>query len=180
MRVAVQPNSGLGAARNFGVKVSRGRFVAFLDADNMFEPRFIECAVEALNANSSIAYVSAWSRYVDQHGKPLRGPAAGYQPLSNFSELLDWENAAGDAAALVRRSVFDRGYWFSEELTSYEDWDFYRRLRAAGIFGHCIPERLMRYRIRDDSMVREVGLQEGIRLEGELASSLRESEIAWT
>lgn len=179
VRVAVQPNSGLGAARNFGIKLSRGRYVGLLDADNLYEPRFVERAVEVLETDPEISYVSSWSRFIDEHGLPLGGPAAGYQPLGNFSELLKRENVAGDAAALVRRSIFDRGYWFSEELTSYEDWDFYYRLHAAGIFGHCIPERLMRYRVREGSMVREVGLQETLRLSGELLSSRLASEVAW-
>jgi hypothetical protein len=180
VRVAVQPNSGLGAARNFGIRVSRGRYVALLDADNLFEPRFIERAVEVLEADPDVAYVGCWSRYIDANGIPDRGPGGGFQPLSNFPEIMQSGNVAGDAAALVRRSVFDRGYWYSEELTSYEDWDFYRRLREGGLIGHCIPERLMRYRVRDGSMIREVGLPEAARLEGELAAHLRFSEVGWT
>jgi glycosyltransferase involved in cell wall biosynthesis len=179
VRVATQPNSGLGAARNFGVRISRGRFIAFLDADNVFEPGFIDRAVDVLAADSDVAYVGCWSRYVDERGDPLRGSGIGYQPLSNASELLLRANVAGDAGALVRRSIYDRGFWYSEELTSYEDWDFYERLRRFGLYGHCIPERLMRYRVRDQSMLREVGLQESIRLNGELIAHRESSEVRW-
>ena len=77
VRVAVQPNSGLGAARNFGVKISRGRYVALLDADNLFEPSFIERAVDVLEADPEIVYVSCWSRYIDDRGIPQLGPGAG-------------------------------------------------------------------------------------------------------
>jgi glycosyltransferase involved in cell wall biosynthesis len=180
VRVAVQPNSGLGAARNFGVKISRGRYVALLDADNLFEPSFIERAVDVLEADPEIVYVSCWSRYIDDRGIPQLGPGAGFQPISNFPEAGDVANVAGDAAALIRRSVFDCGHWYSEELTSYEDWEFYRRLREAGMIGHCIPERLLRYRIRPGSMIREVGFPELERLEREVATHLRSREVAWT
>jgi glycosyltransferase involved in cell wall biosynthesis len=180
VRAIAQPNSGLGAARNVGVRVSRGRYIVPLDADNMLEATFIERSVEVLEADPEIGYVTCWSRYVDERGIPFGGPGGGFQPLSNFPQAVDAGNIAGDAAALIRRAVFDRGYWYSDELTSYEDWTFYRRLHHAGIIGHCIPERLMRYRVRRDSMIREVGFPELARLDTEIAAHLRSSEIQWT
>ena len=180
IRVATQPNSGLGAARNFGIKLSRGRYVALLDSDNMFAPKFVERAVEAMESDPRIAYVGTWSRYVDEFGTPFGGPGAGFQPLSNFLDTMRRGNVAGDAATLVRRSVYDRGYWYSDELTSYEDWDFFYRVRSAGLYGHCIPQRLLRYRVRASSMLREVGLPEAARLEGELIAHRRAHEISWT
>lgn len=42
IRILRQPNSGVAVARNSGVKVSRGEFVCFLDADDWWEPNFLE------------------------------------------------------------------------------------------------------------------------------------------
>jgi glycosyltransferase involved in cell wall biosynthesis len=178
IRVATQPNSGLGAARNFGIRVSRGRFVTMLDADDILEPSFVERALTALESNPTIAYVSCWSRYVNERGIPNRG--GGFQAISNFPPVVERGNVAGICTAVIRRSVFDRGYWYSEELTSYEDWELFRRMRRAGLYGHCVPERLLRYRVRDESMLREVGFPEAGRLDGELKAHLRGSEVEWT
>lgn len=178
-RVVTQANSGLGAARNLGIRASRGRYILLLDADNMFEPSFVERAVSVLEDDPTVAYAGSWTRYVDQRGVSFHGADIGYQPLSNSSELMLRRNVAGDAAALVRRAIYDRGFWYSEELTSYEDWDFYERLRRAGHYGHCIPERLMRYRVRDQSMLRDVALQESARLDGELIAHREASEVEW-
>ncbi len=49
----------------------------------------------------------------------------------------------------MRRRIFDAGFRYSEELTSFEDWHFYRELQRAGHFGAVIPERLLRYRVRE-------------------------------
>ena len=66
---------------------------------------------------------------------------------------------AGDGAAVIRRRIFDRGYRYNPDLTSYEDWQLYRELHEAGLYGRVIPERLLQYRVREGSMLREVGLQ---------------------
>jgi glycogen synthase len=175
--VLTQDNSGLGAARNFGVRQSRGRYVFPLDADNLAEPSFVERCVDVLESDPEMAFVTAWSRYIDEDGDPQPG---GDQPLGNSSALVELNNVAGDAAAVIRRRVFDLGFSYSTELTSYEDWVLYRELRRSGYCGHVIPERLLVYRVRRDSMVRELGLPELGRLEGEMEAQVTERGMEWT
>jgi glycogen(starch) synthase len=177
--VLTQQNSGLGAARNFGILQSRGRYVFPLDADNIATPTFVERCVDVLDRDPNIAYVNSWVRFVDDHGKPHAPPVEGYQPLGNDSNALKTLNVAGDAAAVIRRRVFDLGYWYSADATSYEDWLFYRRLEQNGLIGHSIPERLGLYRVRKGSMIREVGIPHHERLLGELQAHLREEEVLW-
>jgi glycogen synthase len=175
-----QPNSGLGAARNAGAAQARGGYVFFLDADNVAAPTFVERCVAVLEADPALAYVTSWARYVDESGVQWGADGRGLRPLGNWSELIEELNVAGDAAAVLRRSVFDRGLRFSQELTSFEDWAFYRRLRRAGLVGHVIPEQLLDYRIRHDSMMRELGAPNAERIEGEIRARLAEDQIAWT
>ena len=102
-RLVTQPNAGLGAARNAGIKMSRGYYVFPLDADNVAEPEFVERCVEVLEGDESLAFVTSWTRYIDEDGTPHHGEAAGYQPLGNWCRLIRGENMAGDAAAVIRR-----------------------------------------------------------------------------
>ena len=83
MVVVTQMNQGLGAARNFGVLQSRGRYVFPLDCDNIAEPEFVARCVEILERRPEVAYVTSWSRYIDEDGTPRPGPDLGYQPLGN-------------------------------------------------------------------------------------------------
>lgn len=178
--VVTQMNAGLGAARNFGIVQSRGRYVVPVDADNTVEPLFIERGLELLESDPDLAYVTAWSRFVDEHGFELDPPQVGYQPLGNLTEFLPTMNVAGDATAVIRRRLFDVGFAYSQDLTSYEDWAFYRALANEGLEGIVIPERLFRYRVRQESMFREIGMPNSARLLGEIDTHLTERRIEWT
>ncbi|ADB53864.1 glycosyltransferase [Conexibacter woesei] len=180
LTVLSQPNAGLGAARNFGVAQARGRYVLPLDADNMIAPAFIERCVDVLESDRRLAYVTSWSRYVDERGEPTDELSTGYQPLGNETELIVRDNVAGDAAAVIRHRIFDLGFAYSQDLTSYEDWHFYLELHRAGHHGLVIPERLLDYRVRRDSMIREIGLPQTARLVAEINAHVLEKEIAWT
>jgi glycogen synthase len=179
LSVLSQINSGLGAARNFGITQSRGRYVVPLDADNMLEPTFVERTLAILEADPSVAYATTWSRYVDEHGIEFEPPNLGYQPISNASTMIERDNIAGDAISLMRRWLFDSGFDYSQDLVSYEDWELYRRLQRAGHFGVVIPERLFRYRVRNDSMIRALGFPNTGRLYGEMDAGIREREVRW-
>jgi glycosyltransferase involved in cell wall biosynthesis len=178
--VVTQMNAGLGAARNFGVLQSRGRYVFPLDADNVAEPEFVARCVEILEQRPDVAYVTSWSRYIEADGTLRRGTNRGYQPLGNHAALNAEENVAGDAAAVLRRRLFDAGFRYSEELASFEDWHLYRELQRAGHFGAVIPERLLRYRLREDSMQAEIAQPKRARLRGEIEARIRENAIRWT
>jgi len=178
LRVVVQENRGLGAARNVGIRLSRGRYVLPLDPDNVLHPTFVARAVALLEADGDLAFVTSWNRYVAQDGTPYPPPHLGYRPIGNWSALVDERNVAGDGTAVLRRSVFDR-HRYSEDLTAFEDWALYRRLHHAGLHGHVIPEMLWDYRIRASSMLREVGLREEDRLHEEMDAVVREQEMTW-
>jgi glycosyltransferase involved in cell wall biosynthesis len=176
--VVTQPNSGLGTARNTGVSQSRGDYVFFLDADNLARPTFVERCVDVLEADRSLAYATSWARYVDDHGADWGVGGRGLRPLGNWSELVEERNVAGDAAAVFRRAVLDR-FPFSRDLTSFEDWALYRALRRAGLFGQVIPEILLDYRIREDSMMRQIGDPNAARIAGEIRARLAEASVEW-
>jgi glycogen synthase len=180
MRVLSQPNSGLGTARNAGISQARGKYVFPMDADNVAEPEFVSRCVSVLEAEPRLAYVTTWSRFTDEDGVPDTGPEGGYQPLGNTSRILTQTNVGGDAAAVLPRRLFHLGYRYSPDIHSYEDWALYRQFAQDGRFGRVIPERLMRYRVRPGSMLRDVGLPRVDRLIEEINAQTIERQGQWT
>ena len=175
--VVTQRNSGLGQARNLGVDLAHGRYVLPVDPDDELMPSFVERCVGVLEQRPELAYVTAWSEFIDENGARGEG---GYRPIGNLAAWPEAENVNGSAMAVIRRRVFDRGLRYSPDLTSYEDWLLYMEMRLAGEYGHVIPETLLRYRIRTSSMMRGVVREKRQRLAGEFAAHLREVEVEWT
>jgi glycogen(starch) synthase len=174
-----QPNSGLSAARNFGIAQARGRYVLPLDADDMLDPTFVERCVEALERDPEMAYVTTWVRYIDPDGRPLTGEDGGYTPYGNWSRLLERNNVGGTCSALFRRRVFELGFAYSPDMASYEDWLLYYDLQRAGHHGAVIPERLLQYRVRSDSMMRTDGEPMTQVIFDEIRAHMLENEVQW-
>jgi glycogen synthase len=178
--VVTQANAGLGAARNLGVAASRGSYVLPLDADDMIAPEFVARCVRALEHDPDLAYVTSWVQYVGPEGDQVSDDDGGYTPFGNWSTLIRRNNVGGTCTAVIRRSLFEEGFRYSHDLTSYEDWLFYLELHEAGHHGAVIPERLIHYRVREESMMRTVGAPRLGRIFDELRAHQVERQTVWS
>jgi glycogen synthase len=158
VRVVTQLNEGESEARNLGARLARGDYVAMLDADNVLEPEFVSRAVEMLQGDPDLAYVSCWLRFVAADGADTSEPTAGYAPLGNGVLRDDEYNWDGDTVAVLPTRIFtELGYGFEPEGAIQSDWELYRWLREDGRLGAVIPDWLVRYRIVADSLSRTHG-----------------------
>jgi glycosyltransferase involved in cell wall biosynthesis len=152
VRVIRKPNGGLGSARNAGLQAARGRWVVPLDADDIIDPTLIEKVVAAAHADSGLAYISPLVAYFTDDPAEATG---GWIPLGLDPDLLAVMNVGGAASGTLidREQALAVGGW-DEAMPAYEDWDFWCRLHDAGARGTVIPEFLLRYRVRANSMYR--------------------------
>jgi glycosyltransferase involved in cell wall biosynthesis len=129
----VQENRGIAVARNLALSVARGRYVALLDSDDVWEPDYLAVQVAALEADPTLAVVYPNALIVGDHphaGRtyreicPSRGPAT-------FQAILT-QRCQPFISALIRRTAIDRVGGFDPELRSVEDFDLWLRLLAAG------------------------------------------------
>ncbi len=149
-----QPNTGLSGARNAGIAAARAPWVVPLDADDVLDPTFLEKCVAAAARDPGLTFVTSLVEYFEEAPE---APHGGWIPIGIDRDLLATTNCASTCTALInRQALLDAGAYDSW-LTSYEDWDLWCRLAARGARGSVIPEFLIHYRCRPDSMVRTEG-----------------------
>ncbi|GEO38378.1 hypothetical protein SAE02_25260 [Skermanella aerolata] len=107
-------------ARNFGLKFSRGDYIAFLDSDNMWHPFFLSLSVGAL---MSSARPMAYSGYIDTRmtGARLSEGVVKFRQF-DYQALLS-RNFIDLNTIVIDRAVYDFLGGFDETLPRVQDWD---------------------------------------------------------
>jgi len=122
-------HAGQGAARNVGIAHARGDAIAFLDSDDVWDARFVECMRAALDASPRAGF--AYCDYALFDGaRTLRenNVLPEHQLRGDvFPKLLE-TNFLCTGALLIRRECFARVGGFDPTLPPVEDWDLWLRL----------------------------------------------------
>lgn len=140
IRVITQLNRGLAGARNAGIAHSRGQVIAFLDADDLWQPEKLARHVAHLKADPDIGVSFSASRFIDDDGAPI---GLIQKPTGTRYEASDifCRNPVGNGSApVIRRTAldaiafydprFERICWFDESFRQSEDIECWTRIAA--------------------------------------------------
>jgi glycosyltransferase involved in cell wall biosynthesis len=153
------PNAGLAASRNRGIRLARGEFIAFIDADDLWTPDKLARQLEALRVEPSAALVYSLTDCIDEQGADL-GPGSHVVAAGRvYERLLVWNALDSGSSALVRASALGHVGGFDESLPAAEDWDLWLRLAWAYPFA-CVPRADVRYRVHGRAMSSAIRRQE--------------------
>jgi glycosyltransferase involved in cell wall biosynthesis len=140
-------NGGLCNARNAGISIAKGEFILTLDADDKYEPTFIEKALNVMENNSGVGVVSSWILRF-QEDKEI----CAIKPKGAILEDFLYSNAA-NGTSLFRKKCWEEVGGYDENMKKgYEDWEFYIRVCKLGWTIHIIEEVLFFYRQHPISM----------------------------
>ena len=148
VRYIRQHNAGVCAARNRGVSESTGALIAFLDADDTWEPTNLEKQLAVFETDDDIGLVHCGMREFDGEtgetiGLHMEGGEEGVA-----DNLLLWEGSVivgPGGGVTVTRKAFDRVGGFDTRIKVGEDWDFCYRVARLFKIGF-VAEPLLNYR----------------------------------
>ncbi len=150
-------NGGLSSARNAGIQVARGEYVAFLDADDWWMPEKLTCQVSAMQARPDAVFCSTAARLVNPKGETVGEWRCGSCQGSALEAIFStnaYVAGSGSAVLARRQALLDAG-GFDERLRSLEDIDMWMRLAAIGGY-HCLDLPLAIILKQPQSMSRQL------------------------
>ena len=149
VRRLIQRDDGLARARNLGIEAAQYDLIAFLDHDDLWERQKLETQVRFMGNQPPLEYTLTWMHFFLEDGTPRPERFAG-------ARLDEPRSAATPSTLVARRSVFDRIGAFDPSLTIGCDADWFTRARDAGVYCATIPEVLLKKRLHENNISRNV------------------------
>ncbi|RAM50281.1 MAG: glycosyltransferase family 2 protein [Hapalosiphonaceae cyanobacterium JJU2] len=153
VKLISQANQRVSAARNTGIAHAQGEYIAFLDADDLWEPTKLEKQVRCLDEKPEVGLVYTWTLLVDKENNPTGRIFASHLEGNIWNELLVNDPIASGSSAMVRRICFDTVGLFDRDLAYAPDLDMWVRI-ALRYPVAVVKEPLLRYRQLPNSFSR--------------------------
>lgn len=151
IRSVYQQNQGVSMARNRGIELAKGEFVAFLDADDYFLPGKLAAQIAVFEAKPQLGLVHSGWRRVNHQGEFIQD----VEPWQNIPHLdlemwLRWKPVL-PSAMMFRREWLERAGGFDPRFPPAEDTDLALRLALMGCEAEWLREVTVCYRQHEQS-----------------------------
>lgn len=159
LKVFSYENGGLPVARNRGIERATGKYLSFIDADDLWTPNKLEAQLAALEQHPEAGVAYSWTAFIDENSNFLYAWEPIYYQGNVYPDLLIENFISSGSNILVKRQIVDAAGQFDPSLKSAEDWDYYVRLAALCPFA-LVPEYQISYRRSSQSMTSKIDVME--------------------
>ncbi|WP_019915135.1 glycosyltransferase family 2 protein [Paenibacillus sp. HW567] len=148
VRVLHITNGGLSNARNVGAHAAKSDFITFLDSDDLIAPEYYQRCITILESYRNVSFVYSWVRFFG-----LREDV--WVTFDTELPLLLLTNMLSAFAVIKKEHFLKYGINKLEMEKGMEDHESWINMSENGCAGISIPEALVYYRIRNNSMSRQ-------------------------
>ena len=153
------PNKGLAASRNRGITKAQGKYISFLDADDLWTKDKLASQYDALQTHPQAAVAYSGTNWINEAGNIIKHASPPSTSGNVYSILLLFNLVGSGSNVLIKREALLRVGDFDESLNASEDWDLLIRLAAKYEFVSIdLPQVL--YRQSPNSMSSKLSYQE--------------------
>ncbi|HPN84762.1 MAG TPA: glycosyltransferase, partial [Victivallales bacterium] len=146
-----QNNSSQAVARNKGISLSQGEYIAFLDADDVWLENKLEEQIPILIDESTVLVYSDFI-CVDENDNILKTNERKKFLRGKVFQDLIYDNFVATSSVLIKKkSITDNKLYFRENRQGVEDWDLWLRLAKIGNFDYANTP-LIKYRTYPGNM----------------------------
>ena len=139
-----EQNTGLAFSLNKAISTARGDFIARMDADDFSMPGRLEMQFNYLTQNPQVAVVGSDFVSIDEAGRRL-GRSAHVTTPGQVRWRLLFGNAVAHPTVMFRKSLFEKGFRYDENMQASQDYDLWFRISEEHAITN-LPEELLLYR----------------------------------
>jgi len=145
-----QVNSGSAVSRNKGIQSARGKYIAFLDADDCWVPEKLDLQLAFMEANQIEFCFTAYACFTESPDVLTRVIDLQSKPVVNYEDMLAKRATFGCSTVIVRTDLV--GEARMPNIRTGQDYAFWLLLLKMGASAHRLGRVLTHYRVRSDSI----------------------------
>ncbi|AEF84306.1 glycosyltransferase [Treponema primitia ZAS-2] len=139
-----QANMGSASARNNGIRHANGQYIALLDADDLWEPNFLESQIDFLKKNNAVLVYASCGR-INEYSKEFLNPVMA-RPFITYKKMLS-TNYIQCLTGLYDTTKYGKVYLREELKSIRDDYAYWLDILKFSGIAYGNPEVLAKYRL---------------------------------
>lgn len=147
---SLKKNSGAALARNNSISKARGRFLAFLDADDLWEKNKLQLQIEFMNSNQLAFTYTSYFIVCENGEKTQKIIDKKSRPKLNYEDLLRKQSTVGCSTVILDQQLL--GEVRMPNIRTGQDYATWLSILKKGESAYHFPKPLTRYRLVSNSL----------------------------